>query len=294
MRRRRSTSRTIGGGLLAAVLLGALPAGAQSIQDRLVFHPNLQTDLRPTLEHPMRLGARGELKAAEPVWTRSGLWATRPERLWGLAKTEASGQPVWDPSTNAWYAWSMGALVEVKPDGRLSVLLDPMPGWDFDIRAAQGLVVYRDPNKNVIVLRTLGPAGGERILLSGESYFEPRFSPNGRQIVVSDSSTTAGTLWLVTVATGEVRRLGSGHQPSWHPDSQSIFFMRFEDDGYRLTASRLYSHNLASNQRRLLAASKSILMTRPTVSPDGEGIAYYDEASSEVFVARLPNAEGGR
>ncbi|MGI5863705.1 MAG: TolB family protein [Myxococcales bacterium] len=290
MRERRPTTRTIGGGLLAAVLLGALPAGAQSLQDRLVFHPNLQTDLRPTLEHPMRLGPRGELKAPEPVWTRSGLWATRPNRLWGLAKSEDAGLPVWDPTTNAWYAWSMGALVEVKPDGRLPVLLDPFPSRDFDIRAALGLVVYADPDTQQIVLQRLDGDRDKRVLLTG-NFFNPRFSPDGKKVVVSESRSQGGHIWLVPLRGDAPRDLGRGNQPSWHPDSQQVFFARFENDGRRHTSSSVFQLDLRAGSPRQLAVSRDPILTRPTISPDGSWIALADEQTGELLLARLPTAE---
>ena len=278
--------------LAAATVASSLPAAAQLPAERLLFQPNLQTDLRPTLESPMTLGVRGKLQAPAPVWTRDGLWATRPERLWGLARAQAAGLPTWDPSTRAWYAWALGALVEVRPDGSLPVVLDSLPGHDFDLRAAQGLVVYRDPARDAIVLQRLDGAREQRVLLSGWRFFNPRFSPDGKRVVVSESRSQGGHLWLVPLEGGAPRDLGRGNEPAWHPDGKRIVFTRFENDGKRRTSSTLLSLDLRTGLTVRLAFSREPVLARPTISPDGSWIALADDDTGEVVLAPLPLKEG--
>lgn len=273
---------------VATLVAAARPAFAQSAGRDLLVRPNLDTDLPATFEAPVVL-ARGV--AGEPVWTRSGLWADRPESLWGLAQNvEDARPPVWDPSSDAWYAWALGALVQVRPDGGLPVVLESLPGHDFDIRASKGLVVYRDPSRDEIVLARLDGSADRRVLLSGFHFFNPRFSPDGSRVVVSQSRAEGGRLWLCSVdGSGEAPvDLGRGEQPSWSADGLRLVFLKVDHDGHRLTSSTLFTREVATGAERRVATTRAPLALQPRLSPDGRFVAFVEAETRALLLARLP------
>ena len=256
--------------------------------------------VRPTLQRPMRLGLRKEFSlSASPVFTQKGL-------VTGVSKTAFRGlgrhaddvvkSVVYDPSSDAWFAWSNGMIVEVKEDGTLPVVVQEPPGHDFDIRAAQGWAVFRDPDKNEIVLLSLRANDDgsvpRRVLHSGIEYFNPRFSPDASKIVVGmESSGREGRLIVTDLKSGKSSDIGIGCQPAWSPDGNTLYFMDFENDSYNITASKLYARDLKREATARLFESREILITSPSVAPDGRSIAFVDEKNWDVSVAELPVTE---
>jgi len=285
--------------LTVATLLGQ--AGAAWAQgsgspERWLLHPDLEAHRAASLAEPLALG-RSESSHPQPVWTAEGLWTARPAGLRGLARvagSSADNDPVWDPSSRAWYAFVHGALVRVEPDGRLPVVLASLPGHDFDVRAGHGLVACRDLARDRIVLLRTGGSGAGRPLLEGGGFYHPRFSPDGSRLLVSQLKDGGGHLWLVDVATGQARDLGPGYEPAWRPDGKQALFLRVEDDGERLTASTLMLLDPETAAVRFLAAPRAHLVTRPAFSPDGGWIAFVDSESQQIMLARLPEAGGAR
>ena len=256
---------------------------------------------RPTLQRPMRLGLRKEFSlSASPVFTKKGLvtGVSNKTAFRGLGRhaDDVVKSVVYDPSSDAWFAWSNGMIVEVKEDGTLPVVIQDPPGHDFDIRAAQGWAVFRDPDKNEIVLQSLRANDDgsvpRRVLHSGIEYFNPRFSPDASKIVVGmESSGREGRLIVTDLKSGKSSDIGIGCQPVWSPDGNTLYFMDFENDSYNITASKLYVRDLKREATARLFESREILITSPSIAPDGRSIAFVDEKNWDVSVAELPVTE---
>ena len=74
------------------------------------------------------------------------------------------------------------------------------------------------------------PGGGEarRIGSAEDQVQQPRWSPDGRQIVYAATAGGERGVRILSLASGETRRVGSGRwldlHPDWHPDGQRIIF----------------------------------------------------------------------
>jgi hypothetical protein len=283
---------SIGAGLSAAVAAAVLAvsgaASAQTAPDLLFHQPYLDTDQRATFDAPIVLGPSST--AAAPAWTSQGLWADRPA-LYGLATIDPAhvSGPVWDPSSESWYARVYGMLVQVRSDGSLPVVLQDLPGYEFDVRAARGLVVYRDAQRDEVVLERLDGSGERRVLFEGYRFFSPQFSPDGSQIVVSESRSQGGHIWQVEVEGGQKRDLGRGNMPAWSADGRELVFVKLEEDGYRHTASSVFLLNPREGQPRLVARTEAPVVLHPRLSPDGRWIAFIGEATGQLMMARVPS-----
>ena len=293
---------------MSMLLLGALaffpclaagaPPADGGVQAEKLFHPEARVAAeKPTMKKPLRLGTLRNGPSTAPVFTRAGLMAEAPEKFRGLGRHSGDvvKSVVYDPSSDAWFAWANGMIVEVREDGTLPVVIQNPPGHDFDIRASQGWAVFRDPDRNEIVLVSLRAREDgtfeRRVLHSGIQYFNPRFSPDASKIVVGVESGSVGRLTVTETATGKSVDIGIGCQPAWSPDGRRLFFMDFDNDSYNITASRLYSRDLGKSVTRQLFESREVLMSQPAIAPDGKSIAFLDENSWELAVAALPEAE---
>jgi Tol biopolymer transport system component len=141
------------------------------------------------------------------------------------------------------------------------------------------------------VLQRLDGSGQKRGLFSGHQFFNPRFSPDGSHVIVSESRAGGGHVWIVPTAGGKPRDLGRGNQPAWHPDGKRLLLTRFENDGYRHTSSSLFLLDLSNGTQKRLAKTHEHIILHPSFSPDGSWIAFAEERSGDVMLAPLPKAE---
>lgn len=250
--------------------------------------------------HRMPIGPEGPIDA---FWGPDGLWP----RPFALPRAEgpvpARGPAAWDPSSSAFFASLAGLLVRIdRPEGaaaeRLVALIDGVQGHDLDVRAAVGLAVSREPDDTIVLHRFAGGLPGRRVLLSGPSYFEPRLSPDGTQVLVSQSHPEGGRMVLVQLqpAQGEpaVRDLGQGYGPNWHPAGDRVIFARVQDRSQRIAAAELWMHQLSDGRQQAITATADIAEIEPAISPDGHFVAYTDALTQQLCVASLPpQSKGG-
>jgi hypothetical protein len=235
----------------------------------------------------VRAPVAGEAARPAPVWTPAGLVVT-PPGVTAAGDEVPAGPPVFDPSSESWFASLGGAIVRVAPDGSRRVLVDDVQGRDVDVRARARVAVSREPDDR-IVLHRFGPDGVTRtVLLRGPAFFGPRLSPEGDAVLVSESRAEGGHVWLVRLADGLARDLGQGYGPTWAPDGRRVLFARTADDGERLTAAELWQWDLVSGVEAQLTATPDVLELAPAVSPDGRSVAFADGRTGALYVAALP------
>jgi len=273
---------------LAAVLFASAIGTAAPDDSPAPLRPEtlIGASSSPSLASPAKLGVR----LTSPQWTAEGLWPSAPASLPALASAERKGSPVHDPSSGAWFASVNGAIVRV--DGsRLIVTADNVQGTDIDVRASQAVAVSREPN-DTIVLHRFGSRTERRVLMTGQQYFHPRLSPDGTRLIVSESRTGGGHVWLVPLE-GAPTDLGVGQHAAWHPDGWRVVFARVGHDGYQITSSELFAIDLATRVETRLTQSAGIAEVTPVVSPDGRWIAFADARNGDGWFAAMP-LTGGR
>jgi hypothetical protein len=247
----------------------------------------------PEVASPLRLRA-GSGRLGRSLWTAQGLWHRAPATLGALHTVGHAGPPSYDPQSRAFFAAAEGAIVELRPDGALRVLIDAVQGHDLDVRASAGLAVSREPDHRIVLHRTAWAArragvAEKQTLLRGARFFAPRFSPDGGQLLVAESRAAGGHIWLLGLD-GRATDLGQGYDATWHPDGKQIVFVRIQHDGSRLTSSDLYAMELGSRRVRCLAHTPGLIEVEPVLSPDGRWIAFQDARHGDLYLARYPGA----
>ena len=227
----------------------------------------------------------------DPFFAQGRLHVAPPKMLHGLEKVEKPGLPVFDPGSGAWYASANGQLVRVEADGRLVVIADDIQGLDVDVRAAQGLAVSREGGERIVLHRFGAWGCSHTTVLTGEGFFYPRFSPDGSRILVVESRSEGGHMWI-TDLDGATWDVGQGYGASWLPDSSGIVFARTTNDRVRITSGELWRLDLAVGREVRLTDTAAYAETEPVVTPDGAHVVFVDGLTGAVMMTRLP-ASGG-
>ena len=212
-----------------------------------------------------------------------------PARLYGLQFAEKPGAPSWDPPSKAWYASANGSLVRLGQDGSLTVVLDNVQGRDLDLRTGYGaeLLVAREPDLR-ITLRNLDDSGAPRVLLSGSQYFGPRLSPDGKQVLVSESRAAGGHVLLLDFSSGSRQDLGPGVSPTWHPDGTRVVLARVKHNGEQLKSGDLWEISTEGHPPRRLGKTARLVELESAISPDGRYLAFVEGRTGDLYVARYP------
>ncbi|PYR19159.1 MAG: amidohydrolase [Acidobacteria bacterium] len=155
-----------------------------------------------------------------------------------------------------------------------------LPTWSPDSQsiAFQG---YDDGSWHVYVIRRDG--GDARPLTRGEfDDREPAWSHDGTRIAFSsDRFGGITTIWELTVATGELRRVSTrdGAMPSWAPNDREITFVSRDREregpaDRRDSAPGLWAVNTEGRERLVMDGRRDGMPAAAAWNPDGIEVAY--------------------
>jgi Tol biopolymer transport system component len=162
---------------------------------------------------------------------------------------------------------------QVAHDGLLTVTATAAPiaaGWD---------------GKEIFVVDL--PTGARRTLLSGRGFFDVELAADGTLALVTESRGAEGHLWIVPTNGGAPRDLGVGYHGCLTHDARTVVFLLQENDGQQFTASDLWARPVNGGPAVRLTDTPDVLEIVPTLSSDGDLLAYVDDATGRVHVARL-------
>jgi eukaryotic-like serine/threonine-protein kinase len=173
-------------------------------------------------------------------------------------------------------AGSAGRLVRqnARTGQILSVLWSPSSAEVLDV-LGDGRVVFdtRSPRQNLREVPLRPGAGGDGTWLSrGESTDrQPVYSPDGETVAFSSNRGGGMNLWLVSTATGRLRRITDAHlnwDPAFARDGQHVIWSSDRSGHYEIWAADLDGSGARQVSRDGVNAEN------PTPTPDGEWIVY--------------------
>jgi eukaryotic-like serine/threonine-protein kinase len=134
---------------------------------------------------------------------------------------------------------------------------------------------------------------GENARFVADMGFHPSWSPDGRQLVVSDRLSDVATnhtvanssLWIIDIATGEKKLLETGGdaiQPSWSPNGKRIAFW-FIEEGKPGEIATIP----ASGGEPVVIAQNAAMDWNPVWSPDGKFIFFGSDRAGSMNIWRV-------
>jgi serine/threonine-protein kinase len=225
------------------------------------------------------------------------------------------------PIAEARYA--AGYLVFVRNDGRLNAMPFDLKGRksigapvqiaeDVSLSgsgiaqfavADNGTIAYvpAQPRELMLVDRT----GAAQALTSEKRIFhQPRFSPDGKSILVDFPSVDGRDVWKLDRSDGSLTRVTNahdGHDANWSMDGKSLIYASAHDGEYAVyqtrpgsgTSERLYASNKLSWTGRWMPDGKTILGIAAETKPNSAGdIVRIEPGGKMTSIIATPATEG--
>ncbi|MFA1819307.1 TolB family protein [Virgibacillus oceani] len=201
--------------------------------------------------------------------------------------------------------WSATLFADV-PDGFTGY------GAATDISPNDETLVFSYYHEGEAALYTVPVTGGKAELLAqpdeGDSYINPKFSPDGEAITFvrqwEEEEGPHGEVMLMDLATNEVEELTSGGglvtEAVFSPDGDVIYFLQagvFEN--YSPIAQErphgfdIYQMDLNTKETQQITNKDAYDMSALAVTPDGEQLMFksYDQSDRIIFISLENNAE---
>ncbi len=202
----------------------------------------------------------------------------------------------WSPDSKE-VVYSMGgSLWRQKINGTTAVQLTGGRGYDYqpDWSSDGSQIVFTRYNGNALELNLLDLATGKvnPLTIDGHVNLEPRFGPDGNQIVyVSTKNTGHFRIWIGEIKKGSLQSKSLNNEritkipryyyseydhqlsPSWSPDGKALVFISNPDNIYG-TGSIYKADVITPDNITLLQKEETSWKTKPDWSPDGKRIIY--------------------
>jgi Tol biopolymer transport system component len=134
---------------------------------------------------------------------------------------------------------------------------------------------------------------GENVRRVSDTGFHPSWSPDGKQIVVSDKSSDVATshtipnssLWIIDVETGNKKPLdtkGDAVQPNWSPNGKRITYWFIEEGKLGEIATIP-----AGGGEPVVIARDAAMDWNPVWSPDGKYVYFGSDRSGHMNIWRV-------
>jgi formylglycine-generating enzyme required for sulfatase activity/WD40 repeat protein len=140
------------------------------------------------------------------------------------------------------------------------------PAGELNISQIKGTVIFvsdRGGTLNIFSMRADG--SGQKPLTSGnEPHADPRFSPDGKNILYTVLHGGFPEVWLMDRDGGGQRKVTPGCQADWSPDGRQIAFIR---------DNRVWIREISSGRERRVTPETWQRCGVPDWSPDGKRLA---------------------
>jgi Tol biopolymer transport system component len=270
-------------------------------RDRTAIHL-----VRPdgTDDHPLLASAGPTANHAYPAWSPDGAWIAFNSRI---------EQPTGPQRVEVWVARVDGTEARLVAACEAPCLQLAFPAWSPDGRS---LVVTRydiraSGDWGIAAIEVVDVATGARRVVAetadGRSaYYEPRWSPDGRQIVLTvetypdESQASIESSYLAKLAadgSGEPSRLTPegifAREPDWAPADRIVFAMGASQKQWADTASIATIEPDGTDLRKVTdRTSGDAVAWEPVWADGGQTVMFSTRTGSAQHIATIPAAGG--
>ena len=198
----------------------------------------------------------------------------------------------------------LGAQEDSSPADERDLPLDPERTFLLDTDEGTWISVDVSPDGDTVVFDLLGDlytmplTGGEAVSLTDGMPYDnqPRYSPDGSEIVFVSDRDGSENLWLIDIASKETRQLTNGstksyESPEWLPDGNYVVAATAENMAVRGDARnpKLWMwHVDGGTGVQIIKEPGSRRITGPTPTPDGRHIWFAQRTNLWQYNAILP------
>ena len=198
----------------------------------------------------------------------------------------------------------LGAQEDSSPADERDLPLDPERTFSLDTDEGTWISVDVSPDGDTVVFDLLGDlytmplTGGEAVSLTDGMPYDnqPRYSPDGSEIVFVSDRDGSENLWLIDIASKETRQLTNGstksyESPEWLPDGNYVVAAMAENMAVRGDARnpKLWMwHVDGGTGVQIIKEPGSRRITGPTPTPDGRHIWFAQRTNLWQYNAILP------
>ena len=198
----------------------------------------------------------------------------------------------------------LGAQEDSSPADERDLPLDPERTFSLDTDEGTWISVDVSPNGDMVVFDLLGDlytmplTGGEAVSLTDGMPYDnqPRYSPDGSEVVFVSDRDGSENLWLIDIASKETRQLTNGstksyESPEWLPDGNYVVAATAENMAVRGDARnpKLWMwHVDGGTGVQIIKEPGSRRITGPTPTPDGRHIWFAQRTNLWQYNAILP------
>ena len=159
----------------------------------------------------------------------------------------------------------------------------------FDLTTLKGTIVFVSDRSGTLKIWSMHANGKDahQLTKGSEPDADPRFSPDGKQILYTTLRGGFPEVWLMNRDGSGPKTITKGSQGNWSPDGKSIVFIRDNETFVR---------DLASGEEKRVTPKEWKRCGVPAFSPDGKHVAVASRHQEKIgiYIVSLDGKESSR
>jgi Tol biopolymer transport system component len=118
----------------------------------------------------------------------------------------------------------------------------------------------------------------------GRILFNSAISPDGTMVAFQVGGLG---LFVATTDGAELRQIGKGERPVWHPSGGYLVVTQMKDNGKAIIEGNLFAVDVSTGEYTSLTHHTDLVATQATLSPDGSQVVFDDARTGRLYLMDL-------